>query len=331
MRALVTGACGFIGSHFLRYFVEQHPDWEFVVLDRLSYAASLDRIRGVNGKIDDRIKFVFHDLRAFPSDYIRYCIGAVDYVFHLAAETHVDRSVTDPEVFVQSNVIGTFNLLEYCRRYQPTLKMFFLVSTDEVFGAAPAGVDHSEDFPHRPSNVYSATKAAAEDIAYAYDHSMGVPVIVTNTMNNIGETQDPEKYLPKILRAILRDETIDVHAKNSTDIGSRKYLHARDHAAALNFLVSFGQRGERYNITGIEEIDNLALLDRVRRVLVELGEARHVRWRFVDFHAARPGHDRRYSLDGRKLAAMGWTPKISIDDAIRDFVAFSLAHPGWLQ
>lgn len=323
----MTGAAGFIGSHFLRYFVEKHPDWEFILIDRLSYAASLNRISGVDGKIE----FVLHDIRAFPSPYVEHRIGKVDYVFHLAAETHVDRSTQDPEVFVQSNVIGTFNLLEYCRRFQPELKMFFLVSTDEVYGAAPNGVDHSEDFPHRPSNVYSATKAAAEDIAYAYDHSMGVPVIVTNTMNNIGEMQDAEKYLPKILGKILRGEQIEVHGRHG-DIGSRKYLHARDHAAALNFLVSYGQRGERYNIVGIEEIDNLELLDRVRWRLAKLGSNHHdVRWRLVDFHAARPGHDRRYSLDGRKLATMGWRPLIPIDQALEDFIKFSLAHPEWLE
>lgn len=326
VRALITGACGFIGSHFLRYFVDQHPDWEFVLIDRLSYAASLNRISDITA---DQIEFVLHDIRAFPSDYVRGCIGQVDYVFHLAAETHVDRSAVEPEVFVQSNIVGTFNLLEYCRRYQESLKMFFLVSTDEVYGAAPAGVDHGEDFPHRPSNVYSATKAAAEDLAYAYDHSMGVPVIVTNTMNNVGRTQDKEKFVPKILRSIMRGELIDVHG-SPNNIGSRKYLDARDHAAALNFLVSFGQRGERYNVVGIEEIDNFSMIKRVADKLPP-GVGHGAAWRFVDFHAARKGHDLRYSLNGMKLAAMGWAPQITIDQALREIVVWTIEHPQWLD
>lgn len=328
-RALVTGAAGFIGSHFLRYAIEQRGDWEFVVLDGLSYASSLDRISGLDGKID----FVLHDVRAFPSDYVRHLIGRVDYVFHFAAETHVDRSATDPEIFVQTNIVGTYNLLEYCRRYQPGLKMFFQVSTDEVFGAAPPGVDHSEDFPHRPSNVYSATKAAAEDLAYAYDHSMGVPVIVTNTMNNIGETQNAEKYLPKIVRSILRGKVVDVHGTPG-NIGSRKYLHARDHAAGIMFLVDHGQRGERYNIVGIEEIDNLELVDRVRRALLRMERTERgdtPMWRFVDFHSARRGHDLRYSLCGNKLASLGWRPQIPIDVAIENFLRFTLNNPEWLE
>lgn len=332
-RVLVTGAAGFIGSHFLRYMVEQHPDWEFVWMDRLSYAASMNRLSDIPMK-PAKACFVLHDFRAYPTDFVRSQIGDVDYVFHFGAETHVDRSNTDPEIFVQSNVVGTYNMLEYCRRCQPGLTMFFLVSTDEVYGSAPHGVDHDEDFPHRPSNVYSATKAAAEDIAYAYNHSMGVPVIVTNTMNNIGATQDAEKFVPKILRALIRGETIDVHG-SPENIGSRKYLHARDHASALNFLVSFGERGQRYNVVGVEEIDNLTMFERVAAAYEhECARRGHTyrvpSWRFVNFHDARPGHDLRYSLNGTKLAKLGWAPSIGIDDAIHELVRWTMEHPEWL-
>lgn len=330
-RALVTGAAGFIGSHFLRYMIEKHPDWEFVVVDRLSYAGALSRISDLDAT---QVKFVLHDIRAYPSDYVRSQIGAVDYVFHLAAETHVDRSTRDPEIFVQTNVVGTYNLLEYCRREQPGLTMFFLVSTDEVYGAAPHGVDHTEDFPHRPSNVYSATKAAAEDLAYAYNHSMGVPVIVTNTMNTIGITQDAEKFVPKILRALIRGETVEIHG-SAENPGSRKYLHARDHASALNFLVSFGERGHRYNVVGAEEITNKAMFDLVAEqyeaCCFHTGAVFRVPiWKYVDFHSARPGHDLRYSLDGHKLAMLGWVPKISIAQTILQIVNYTMEHPEWL-
>jgi len=347
-RALVTGAAGFIGSHFLRYMVEQHLDWEFVLVDCLSYAGTLDRIDDIlrtdRGAAPDaertwphrgrQIEFVFHDIRAYPSPFTRERIGKVDYVFHLAAETHVDRSTTHPDIFVETNVMGTFHLLEYCRKHQRDLEMFFLISTDEVYGAAPHGVDHTEDFPHRPSNVYSATKAAAEDIAYAYNHSMGVPVIVTNTMNNIGETQDVEKYVPKLIRAMLHGDEIVVHGSFENP-GSRKYLHARDHAAAINFLISFGERGQRYNVVGIEEIDNLNMMQRVRGAFEAYCFDNNVpclglRWAYQDFHSARPGHDLRYSLDGMRLRTMGWVPKIRIDDAIADLIKFSMEHPQWL-
>lgn len=347
-RVLVTGAAGFIGSHFLRYMIAQHPDWEFVLVDCLSYAGTLERIddilRADRGAAPDaerkwphrgrQIEFVFHDIRAYPSPYTRERIGQVDLVFHLAAETHVDRSQVNPEIFVETNIVGTFNLLEYCRREQRKLDMFFLISTDEVYGAAPHGVDHTEDFPHRPSNVYSATKAAAEDLAYAYNHSMGVPVIVTNTMNNIGIWQDTEKFVPKLLRAMLHGDEIEIHG-SEVNPGSRKYLHARDHAAAINFLVSFGQRGERYNIIGAEELTNLAMFKLVLRHFDTAMRARGrymppLRWHFVDFHSARPGHDLRYSLDGTKLATMGWAPQIDVSMSVRQIVEWALENLAWL-
>lgn len=322
--------------------VAQHPDWEFVLMDRLSYAGSLARIRGMMLTIEpgsptydpkSPIKFVWHDFRAYPSDHVRALIGAVDYVFHFGAETHVDRSTTDPEIFVQSNVVGTYNMLEYCRRCQPGLSMFFLVSTDEVFGSAPHGVDHDEDFPHRPSNVYSATKAAAEDLAYAYNHSMGVPVIVTNTMNTIGAMQDCEKYVPKILRALMRHEMIEIHGRPG-NVGSRKYIDARDHAAAIDFLVTHGERGQRYNIVGIEEIDNFDMFQRVSAAVLAERVFRHEHhavpeWRFIDFHSARPGHDLRYSLNGSKLAKLGWVPTIPIAMTLHEIVRFTMEHPEW--
>jgi dTDP-glucose 4,6-dehydratase len=248
----------------------------------------------------------------------------LDYVLHFAAETHVDRSMVDPLPFVESNVLGTYNLLEYCRHKQPRLKMFFLVSTDEVYGPAPPGVDHDEGCPHRPSNPYSATKAAAEDLAYAWDHCMGVPVIITNTMNNIGPMQHPEKYVPKIIRAILRRDIITVHGSPDSP-GSRKYLYARDHADAINFLISNGRRGERYNVVGTEEINNLEMVRRIEGIL-----DREAKIRFVDFHSVRPGHDKRYALSGEKMRELGWVPPTPINDALERIVRWTLENPRWI-
>src|SRR5437879_8146149 len=188
MRVLFTGSAGFIGSHALAYFAGKYPDWRYFVMDRLNYAASLDRLAWIRDSLLDepQIRFVLHDFAAPIPDHLRDVLGNLDYVFHFGAETHVDRALANPEPFLRSNVVGTFNLLEYCRLHQPRLRRFFYVSTDEVYGPAAPGQEHTEEEPHRPSNPYSATKAAAEDLCYAWEHSMGLPILITNTMNNIG-------------------------------------------------------------------------------------------------------------------------------------------------
>jgi dTDP-glucose 4,6-dehydratase len=322
---LITGAAGFIGSHVARYFASKYPDWKISTIERLNYASALERLVPVAS----RLKIVLHDLRAPIPEYVRNQLGELDLVFHLAAETHVDRSCVDPTPFVESNILGTFNMLEFCRLYQPKLQMFFQISTDEVYGPAPVGVDHTEEAPHRPSNVYSATKAAAEDLVYAYEHSMGVPVITTNTMNNIAPTQAVEKYIPRVIRALVRGDLITVHG-TPDNVGSRKYLHARDHASALDFLMFNGKRGERYNVVGAEEVSNLDVVRRIEGVLTDLGRRVEAKVKFQDFHLGRPGHDRRYSLDGSKMAGLGWTPPTSFDETLREIVGWTLEHPEWL-
>ena len=347
MRLLVTGAAGFIGSHIARHFAERHPDWEILTIERLNYAAALDRLADLRG----RIGVVLHDLRAPLTDQVIRWLGEVDWVIHAAAETHVDKSLVDPRPFVESNVLGTLHLLEWARLGPRLPRMFFYVSTDEVYGPAPPGTDHDEGFPHRPSNPYSASKAAAEDLCHAWNRSMGVPVVVTNTMNNIGEGQHPEKYVPKIIRALLRGDIITVHG--SPDLpGSRKYLYARDHAEAIEFLMARGERGERYNVVGAEEVNNLELVRRIERIVnrvaletpgfVSVGSrGREIvtlmpdrpleaRVKFVDFHSTRPGHDLRYSLDGSKLADLGWTPPTQLDEALEKIVRWTLSNPAWL-
>lgn len=323
---LITGAAGFIGSHVARYFAEKYPDWRINVIERLNYASALERVKA----IAPRLRVLLHDLRAPIPDHVRGQLGDLDMIFHLAAETHVDRSCVDPTPFVESNILGTFNLLEFCRLHQPRLQMLYLISTDEVYGAAPIGVDHTEEFPHRPSNVYSATKAAAEDLTFAYEHSMGVPAIITNTMNNIGITQHPEKYVPRVIAKLLAGDIITVHG-TPDNIGSRKYLHARDHADALDFLITNGRRGERYNVVGAEEVSNLDIVQRIERVLREFGHDVQAKVKFQDFHLGRPGHDRRYSLDGSKMAKLGWTPPTSLDDTLRHVVQWSLDNKEWLE
>lgn len=320
MRVLITGATGFIGNHFVRYFIRKYPDWELFAIDSINYAGSLDRLADLRGTL----RVFYHDLRAPFTDFLIRNLGELDYVFHLAAETHVDKSLVDPLPFLQSNVQGTFNLLEYCRLHQPRLRMFFYISTDEVYGPAPPGVDHTEEFPHRPSNPYAATKAAAEDLCYAWEHSMGLPVIVTCTMNNIGEMQHPEKFIPKIIRALTRSEPVTVHGSPDNP-GMRKYLDAHDHADAIDFLIRNGRRGDRYNIVGQEEVTNIEMVVKVARIM-----GAEPKMKFVDFHSIRPGHDFRYSLDGSKIRRLGWTPPTPFDIVLERVVKWTLAHPEWL-
>ncbi len=322
MRVLVTGAAGFIGSHALKLWHERHPDWRFFVVDKLSAVASLDRIAWARG--DGRVQFFLHDLAAPLPERIAEMACDLDYVAHFAAETHVNDSLADPEPFLRSNVLGTFNLLEFCRLRQPRLRTFYYVSTDEVYGPAPDGTDHAEGAPHRPSNPYSATKAAAEDLCFAWEHSMGVPVVVTNTMNNLGEMQHPKKFVARVTRALLRGEIVTVHGTPDRP-GSRKYLYARDHGDAIEHLMRIGRRGERYNVVGAEEVNNLEMVRRVECIL-----GREARLRFVDFHATRPGHDFRYSLDGSKMAALGWTPPTPFGEALERTVLWTAEHQEWL-
>ncbi len=303
-----------------RYFAQKYPDWELVTIERLNYASALDRIADLR----HRVQIVYHDLRAPITDHVAKQLRTLDYVIHAAAETHVDRSMVEPLPFVESNIVGTFNLLEYSRLTQPKLRAFFYVSTDEVYGPAPLGTDHTEEYPHKPSNPYAATKAAAEDLCHAWERSMGLPVIITNTMNNVGETQHHEKFVPMIIRRIMSGETITVHGSPGQP-GSRKYLYAVDHADAIDFLTRHGRRGERYNVVGTEEINNLEMVRRIERIL-----GREAKIRFVDFHSTRPGHDFRYSLDGSKIGRMGWVPPTAIGEALERIVSWTLDNREWM-
>lgn len=320
MNVLITGAAGFIGSHFVKHFVDRYPKWNVKILESFNYASGLDRLKYYRNKVE----LIYHDIKGIVPDYSVKKLGKLDYIFHLAAETHVDNSMVNPRTFLEANTNGTFNMLEYARLHQAQLKMFFYISTDEVYGPAPPGTDHTEGYPHRPSNPYSATKAGAEDLVYCYSKSMGVPTIITNTMNNIGEMQHSEKYIPKIIKACLLGEHVTVHGTPDNP-GSRKYLYAKDHADAINFLLANGRNGERYNVVGQEEINNLEL---VRKIEVIMGKK--VKIKFLDFHSTRPGHDLRYSLDGKKMADMGWVPPTDVDTTLKKIVSWYENNQEWL-
>lgn len=335
MRVLLTGGGGFIGAHTFAHIMH-NTDWDIVIVDSFRHKGKTDRITEMIESHPDwrqRLLVVTHDLKAPFSEQTIERIGVIDYVINMASESHVDRSITDPRDFIENNVHLTLTMLEYIRQHP--VKKFIQISTDEVYGPAPDGHDHKEGEPHRPSNPYSASKAAQESIAYSYWRTYDLPICITNTMNIIGEMQDPEKYLPMIIKSVQNGDMLTIHASaDGKTIGSRYYLHARNQADALIFLLknvdfpsySSGQEMARYNVVGEREVNNLQLAQMVADIL-----GKDLHYRLVDFHSSRPGHDLRYALDGSKLAALGWKAPLSLDASLKNTVEWTIARPEWLK
>jgi dTDP-glucose 4,6-dehydratase len=251
-------------------------------------------------------------------------LGSFDYIVHLAAATHVDRSIERPLDFVLDNVLGTCHLLDFARRVG--CQRFLHFSTDEVFGPAPLGTAYREDDRYRSGNPYAATKAGAEELAVAYHNTYKLPVLITHTMNVIGYRQHPEKFVPGTIAKVRDGEKVMIHAdKTCTKAGSRFYIDAREVANAMKFLLKHGTVGEKYNIVGEQEVDNLELAQWIAEA-----QGEKLNYEMVDFHSARPGHDLRYALDGEKMRKMKWSPRRSITQSIEDIVDWSLANPHWL-
>jgi len=319
MKILVTGAAGFAGAHIVEEILET-TDWEVVALDCLTYAGRLDRLAHLDRK---RIQFVYHDIREpFSSARLKQ-IGNVSYVIHNAAESHVMRSFANPKLFVESNAIGTLNVLEAARRM--TLSSFIYVSTDEVLGSAQE-VPFVESDPMNPTNPYAATKACGELLAYSYFRSFGLPVVITRTMNMFGERQHPEKFVPMTIKKILNGEIVKIHGYFNRGLwisGSRHWLHARAQANALLFLLKHGTRGEKYHISG-EEYSNWELAHRIAHILNMV----------INSEGAAPlgpVHDIAYSLNGNKLKNLGWKSPASFDESLKQTVLFTKEHPEYLE
>jgi dTDP-glucose 4,6-dehydratase len=336
-RVLVTGGAGFIGHHMIDFLL-QNTDCEIVTLDRLDYSGNLNRIDDVlknQPQHKNRIKVVFHDLKAELNPLTCNFVGKCDTIIHLAAASHVDRSITHPMEFIQDNIIGTANLLEYARKLDH-LEKFLYFSTDEVFGAAPKGVDYKERDRYNSTNPYSASKAAAEELCVAYENTYKMPMKITHTMNVFGERQTPEKFIPLCIRKIRNGETVTIHSNpQKTEAGSRFYIHAKDVAQAVHLILDKnlttdadfgGAKCSKFNIVGKEEIDNLSLA----RMIAD-AQGKELKFNMVDFHSTRPGHDLRYSLSGDLMRSFGWEPRISISDRIKEVTRWYLDNPEWLE
>ena len=239
-RVLLTGGAGFIAHHTIRHFLK-HTDWEIVSLDRLDYSGNLNRIADMMNEFDKetqkRLRIVYHDLRAEVNQMLSADLGQFEYIIHMAASSHVDRSIEDPMTFVLDNVVATCNILNFGRK-QKNLERFIYFSTDEVFGPAPVGVKYKERDRYNSTNPYSATKAGGEELAVAFENSYGMPIYITHTMNVFGERQHPEKFIPMTIQRVSQGETVTIHSDETKTIpGSRHYIHASDVADGCLFLL----------------------------------------------------------------------------------------------
>jgi dTDP-glucose 4,6-dehydratase len=336
-RILVTGGVGFIGHHFVEHLLRL-TKWSVWILDCIDCSSTIQRLTDILcwEREKHRVRFIWHDLQAPISSYLeRHMLPdgeRFDFIVHLAAMSHVDRSIESPLSAAMNNVVGSVNILEFARRRLDPAGKFVYFSTDEVFGPAPVGVKYREWDRYNSSNPYSAAKAGGEEMAIAFANTYKVPTLITHTMNVFGERQHPEKFIIMAINRILRGETIPIHSDSSKKIsGSRFYIHARNVAATVIFLLEHGEcldgssnRG-KYNIVGEEEISNLALVELIGAVL-----DREVECEMVDFHSLRPGHDLRYALDGGLVRSMGWEHPRTFRASLAQTVHWMINRPEWL-
>ncbi len=337
-KVLLTGVGGFIGAHCLDYFLEK-TDWTIFGLDSFRHKGTYSRINEVANYNRDRVMILNHDLTV-PIDNVlenrllqRNVYGEAvpfDYIFNVASDSAVERSLTNPTVCLRNNYELIINMLEFARKVQP--KMFLQLSTDEVYGEAMNGA-HKEWDVIMPSNPYSASKASQEAVAISYWRTYHVPLLIVNLMNCVGEMQDTEKFLPKLIWKIATDQMMEIYGEPGK-IGSRFYIHAKAVADAMIFLskqpvakyTEGAVRPDRYNVVGDVELDNLQLAQFVAKCM-----KKELKYRLVPSESARPGYDRRYALDGGKLAAAGWNPPLPSLAAIEQIVKWTLEHPHWIS
>jgi dTDP-glucose 4,6-dehydratase len=329
---LVTGGAGFIGANFIRYLLEE-SDYEGRILnvDKLSYAGNLENLSGIPEKFGDRYQFFQLDINDGEALEKIFSDWEVDCVCHFAAESHVDRSILAPETFIQTNVLGSFRLLELARKFKDQLKLFHHVSTDEVYGSLGAKGLFREDSPYHPNSPYSASKAASDHLVRAYHHTYGIPVTLSNCSNNYGPYQFPEKLIPLVVLNCLEEKPLPIYGDGKN---IRDWLYVEDHARAIWTIMQDGEKGETYNIGGRGEKNNLQVV----RMICELMDRLHPRNSgksyedLITFVPDRLGHDRRYAMDFSKLQQeLDWEPEESFETGLEKTLHWYLNNLPWVR
>mgnify|MGYP006278651719 CR=1 FL=1 len=328
---LITGGAGFIGSHVIRHLVSRYPDYKVINLDKLTYAGNLENLTDVEKH--SNYEFVKGDIYDAPFLNELFDNYAFDGIIHLAAESHVDRSITDPNEFIKTNVVGTVNLLNVAKNYWQEHyegKLFYHVSTDEVYGSLGAEGYFTEDTPYDPKSPYSASKASSDHMVRAYYNTYGLPVIISNCSNNYGPNQFPEKLIPLFINNIKNNRELPVYGKGEN---IRDWLYVEDHAKAIDLIYHKGRLGETYNIGGDNEWKNIDLIRKLCEIMDrKLGREPGTSETLITFVKDRAGHDMRYAIDCSKLKnELRWKQEVSFEGGLEKTIDWYLQNEEWLN
>jgi dTDP-glucose 4,6-dehydratase len=329
-KILITGGAGFIGSHVIRLFVNKYPDYTIVNLDALTYAGNLENLRDIENA--PNYSFVKGDITDETFINQLFVDHSFDAVIHLAAESHVDRSILDPLSFVKTNVIGTAVLLNAAKKSWTNMedKLFYHVSTDEVYGSLGETGFFTEETPYDPRSPYSASKASSDHLVSAYYHTYGLPMVISNCSNNYGSHQFPEKLLPLMINNIVHSKPLPVYGKGEN---VRDWLWVNDHARAIDIIFHQGKLGETYNIGGFNEWKNIDIVYLLCSIMdKKLGRADGESAKLITYVKDRAGHDMRYAIDATKLnKELGWEPSLQFEEGMDKTIDWYLANEGWIQ
>jgi dTDP-glucose 4,6-dehydratase len=329
---LVTGGCGFIGANFVRYLLKESDfTGRIVNVDKLTYAGNPENLADIEKDYKDRYTFIKADIcdgTRMAEIFEQY---RIDSVCHFAAESHVDRSIVKPDAFIQTNIIGTFNLLESARIHQSRMILFHHISTDEVYGSLGREGYFKETTPYKPNSPYSASKASSDHLVRAYYKTYGLPMTISNCSNNYGPYQFPEKLIPLIILNALEGKSLPVYGDGRN---VRDWLYVKDHCIAIWTIMKNGQSGETYNVGGNSELENIKLVEMICDILDEKNTLSDGRSRrdLITFVKDRPGHDLRYAVDFSKLNKnLNWRPKQSLETGIRNTIQWYMDNRKWVE